>query len=317
MHSFTSPGSLFARILFQPIEESSRVFFGRSAAPALKPSTARSQLNASVELLTTLLHFHLLLGLVLVFFCPPYVRPLLQCVLGDKWMSTPAPALLQTYCYLIPLLGVNGITEAFVQAVASQQELSAVSKWMTVSSVVYAASCCTFCHTLGFGENGLVLANMLSMVVRIFFAFRFTQTWLRQKGHQKGLVWSQVLPPMNVLVAAGLAGHVVRWSVRQYTARATPVALLRHLGVGVLLGLAYVATMFVLSSMSMFLFLNMALTRLPPVSCMTKTSSSGWAKWFDGGQGIKMRRESRLTARKSNNPSKCAIEERNGAITTA
>lgn len=197
-----------------------------------------------VELLSTLLHFHVLLALTLVFFCPPYVPPLLRLVLGQQWMSTPAPLLLQAYCYLIPVLGINGITEAFVQAVASQQDLSRVSRWMALSTAIYLAACYMLCQHLGLKELGLIIANAIGMSSRIMFALQYIQNWFSQ--HQvKRLSLSAILPPRQILIVAGLGGHVIRWSSHNIVNETSSVSLIRHFGVGMFTGMVLLAAMFV------------------------------------------------------------------------
>lgn len=227
-------GSLVIRILFQPVEESARVYFSKLLASS-DPNKANASdqkkdttLLGAANLLATLCHVHLLLGLFLTAICPIYVRPLLSLVLGQKWVQTSAPAVLRAYCYFIPLLGLNGITEAFVQAVANEAEVASMSWWMSLWSIVYVAACFVLAGFTSQKEVGLIQANMTNMACRIGWAMWFIYRWFgRRDGSGKmNAVWRSILPPGSVLVVFGLAAVVIRLS-------AGKMDMMHHFGLGV------------------------------------------------------------------------------------
>ncbi|KAJ3024201.1 Oligosaccharide translocation protein rft1 [Thoreauomyces humboldtii] len=161
-------GSLIARIVFQPIEEVARAFFSKSLAGAASPSAAES--SSSLDLLTTLLRFHLFLGSYFVFLAPNYSGTLISLLYGAEKAAIPEIVLaLSVYCLYVPLMGINGITEGFVQGVGNTTILRAQSMWMVVCSAVFAVTAYVAMEWLEMGSAGLVVANMANMVMRIGF----------------------------------------------------------------------------------------------------------------------------------------------------
>ncbi|EGR44322.1 oligosaccharide translocation-like protein, partial [Trichoderma reesei QM6a] len=117
-------GSLLARLLFQPVEESSRSYFSRLIGPIAAP-------------------------------------PLLSIVAGRRWTGSGAGQVLGTYCFYIPFMGLNGITESFVASVATEAQVHRQSFWMGIFSAVFAASAFFFMSVLQLGAHGLVYANSI------------------------------------------------------------------------------------------------------------------------------------------------------------
>ncbi|ORY00599.1 Rft protein-domain-containing protein [Clohesyomyces aquaticus] len=199
-------GGLIARMLFQPIEESSRNLFAKlcsdstpippSSSPLSKPyqpptqtetetETSSSQtqsLDQSLTILTTILHLYTLLSLLILTLGPPLSSPLLSLVAGHKWLSTPAPAVLAAYCYYIPLLALNGVTEAFVAAVATSPQLHIQSVYMGAFFLIFGASAWVFIAQLGMGGRGVVAANSVNMGLRILWNGVFIRRFYVERG---------------------------------------------------------------------------------------------------------------------------------------
>jgi len=178
-------GGLVARMLFQPIEEASRNLFAKlcatSSMSASIPTdsaehqtksptlpTSANMTQASTTLLT-ILHFYLLLSLAATTLGPSLAPPLLSLVAGRAWAATNAGAVLAAYCYYIPLLALNGVTEAFVAAVASNADLRRQSALMGVNFGAFALAAWLFLGVLGCGARGLVWANCANMGLRLAF----------------------------------------------------------------------------------------------------------------------------------------------------
>lgn len=200
-------GSLIARILFQPMEEISRTLFSKllsdigpvpssSSTPSVtattKSSTGLSEtqlsnLAVSRNLLLTIMKFHVLLGGIFIAFGTHYTATLIDLVVGSYWSrETIAPAVLSLYCYYVPIMGLNGITEAVVQAVASEQELAVLSYWMIGFSAVFCGTGAFLMVTLGLGARGIVLANCVNLLMRIlwstWFLSRYYGRYLTRDG---------------------------------------------------------------------------------------------------------------------------------------
>lgn len=159
-------GGLIARIIFQPIEETSRNLFAKLCAPtslASAPDAADSEARATNEkqsnnltraqqTLHTLLHAYLLLTLLITSLAPPIAPTLLHLIAGRAWSTTTAGSTLAAYTYYIPLLALNGVSEAFVAAVADAKELRGQSVAMAGFFVIYAGSVWIFLGALGVGK---------------------------------------------------------------------------------------------------------------------------------------------------------------------
>lgn len=188
-------GGLIARLLFQPIEESSRSYFSRLLAAPGKDSveTAKGSLH-------TLLRFYVLLSLLVLSLGPFAVYPLLSILLGDRWSATGTADVMATYCLFIPFMALNGILEAFVASVASEGDIHRQSGWMLVFSLMFGGSAWVFMSVLGLGGVGLVLANSVNMACRIVWCCAFISGFFQKYGSELGL--ASLIPTSAVFLAA-------------------------------------------------------------------------------------------------------------------
>ncbi|KAJ3166689.1 Oligosaccharide translocation protein rft1 [Geranomyces variabilis] len=171
-------GSLIARIVFQPIEEAARAFFSKTLTGG-KALRVRD-ITLSIDLLSTLLRFHLLLGAYFVFLAPNYSGTLIALLYGPAKASSPEIVLaLAVYCFYVPLMGINGIAEGFVQGVGDSAAIRRQSTWMIACSCVFVAVAYGAMNVGGMGPAGLVLANMANMAMRIRFCRVFIREYLR------------------------------------------------------------------------------------------------------------------------------------------
>jgi oligosaccharide translocation protein RFT1 len=192
-------GSLVARMLFQPLEESSRTLFSK-----LLPT----QPTMALRVLKTLLKLYLLLSVFFVCLGPPFAPALLQLVVGRKWADSAAAEVLAAFCYYIPLLAVNGVTESFVQAVATTTQLRKQSAAMFAFSLGFAAAGVLFVRTLQMGATGLVWANAVNMALRIMWSGAFIRRYFGEKKVEMG--WLEVLPSPALVAAGAVVAAAVR-----------------------------------------------------------------------------------------------------------
>ncbi|KIY44731.1 Rft-1-domain-containing protein, partial [Fistulina hepatica ATCC 64428] len=162
-------GSLLARIVFQPIEETLRVYFSK----ALSASDPAAATHESSNTLETLLSTQISLSAIFVTFAHPYAPLLLNILLPRQYRHTSARTVLSAWVWYIPLLSVNGGLEAFVSSVADGAALNQQSRYMTVISPLYIAAALFFYKTAQFGDRSLVYANMINLVARIAYALHF------------------------------------------------------------------------------------------------------------------------------------------------
>ncbi|KAI1204415.1 Rft-1-domain-containing protein [Annulohypoxylon truncatum] len=184
-------GGLLARLVFQPIEESSRNYFSKLLSSA-KGSPDKQVVAKARSDLQALLKFYVLLG-VCVVTVGPFAAPLLiQIVAGSKWSTSGAGAVLARYCLYIPLLAINGVAEAFVSSVATESEVHRQSLWMGAFSLAFGVAGFVSLRVLDLGAAGLVYANCINMLCRIIWSGTFISQYFRGNGADFG--WSGVLP---------------------------------------------------------------------------------------------------------------------------
>ncbi|KAK8091999.1 Oligosaccharide translocation protein RFT1 [Apiospora hydei] len=226
-------GSLLARLVFQPVEESSRNYFSKLLAATsseekensstgnkendknLAPSSSPSNqaLAKARTDLVSILHAYLLLSL-LILTLGPFGAPLLvQLIAGPAWASSGAGLVLAQYCLYLPLLALNGLTEAFVSSVATEADVHRQSLWMAAFSVAFAAAGFVTLRILDLGAPGLVYANAINMLGRIAWSGAFIKGYFdRASGGQVRFGWADVMGAggsMGVYVAS----TAVLWQV--------------------------------------------------------------------------------------------------------
>ena len=186
-------GSLVARMLFQPIEETSRNLFSKlnspdgstllsSSSPPKKDETSSAGISQARNVLQDILKLYGLISLVAITIGPNLAPILLRIVAGSRWAESGATEVLATYCYYIPLLALNGVTESFVSAVASTKELRTQSVYMGVFFVGFAASAYVFLRVLDLKASGLIFANCVNMILRISWSMSFVYKFFRKRG---------------------------------------------------------------------------------------------------------------------------------------
>lgn len=228
-----------ARIVFQPIEETSRLYFSKSlsSSPSKEAGTkgedgdkSDSRQTASKILSSLLLLFtHLLL--LLVTFGPPYLSIVTTLLLPPRFQSTSAPSILRSYVFYIPMMAFNGVLEAFFASTSTPLELKHQSRWMMVFSIIFVLAAYLF-NQLGFGDSGLVYANVLNLFLRVVYCWTFARRYFGQSGVDFGL--NAAIPPRGVIGAFSWAYLVTRWSWRAYGHLPQSVLPQRnHIAVGV------------------------------------------------------------------------------------
>ncbi|KAL5115424.1 Oligosaccharide translocation protein rft1 [Pleosporales sp. CAS-2024a] len=205
-------GGLVARMLFQPVEESSRNMFAKLCATSDASSSSKEKhdgkkmaeekqsLSQACRVLTTILRLYGIVSLFAVTLGPTLAPLFLGIVAGKKWSDTSAATVLSTYCYYIPFLAINGVTEAFVAAVATNKELYAQSVAMGVFFTMFAGSAWFFIGQMGLGGSGVVLANTVNMGLRIVWNTWFIGDFFARR--ELSFKLSETLPSVTSLAPA-------------------------------------------------------------------------------------------------------------------
>ncbi|GJN86692.1 oligosaccharide translocation protein rft1 [Purpureocillium lilacinum] len=220
-------GGLIARLLFQPVEESSRSYFSRLLSdqsvqrPAeKKPSTEVQEAKRS---LSTLMRLYILLSAVVVSVGPFAAPSLLAIVAGRRWTGVGAGDVLGAYCFYIPFLALNGLSESFVASVASEGQVHRQSVWMGAFSVAFAASAFLFMRVFPLGAQGLVLANSVNMLCRIVWSVAFIKSFFA--AHNTDFAVAELIP--TATVATSLATFALLHQLHVlHTAETEPIKTL-------------------------------------------------------------------------------------------
>lgn len=203
-------GGLIARMVFRPIEDASRNLFAKLCGDAKvdkmnSANTTNNKKNTdnmkqAHQSLQLILRAYSILSVICFAIGPAAAPLLLRLVAGARWSSSGAGEVLGIYSICIPLLAINGVSEAFVSATASTQELRNQSIWMGCFSLGFAGSAYLFLRVLNLGAEGLVLANCVNMGMRILFNLSFITSFFAKQGVRFGLV--DLLPNSFVVAAA-------------------------------------------------------------------------------------------------------------------
>lgn len=201
-------GGLLARILFQPIEESSRITF--SSLLATKGSRGQeANVKAAKAHLMGTMRGYMIIAVIIIPLGPALAPKALHILGGRRWTAAEVDSLIALYCYYIPFLAFNGIGEAFVSSTASSVELRRQTAWMGSFSACFAVSAYLFLSIGGLGARGLIYANIVNMSIRILWSFSFIRQYFRQHGSNLFLRDFN-LRPFTYAVGAAATFHFIR-----------------------------------------------------------------------------------------------------------
>ncbi|PSR93324.1 hypothetical protein CEY00_Acc27936 [Actinidia chinensis var. chinensis] len=165
-------GSLVVRLIFLPFEESSYATFARfaSAEDARRSWKLGSCLIDALKLV-------LLIGLVVMAFGPSYSYSLIRLLYGQKWSDGEASTALRYFCLYVVALAMNGTSEAFLHAVATENQLKRSNDSLLVFSLIYLVLNVLLIRSAG--AVGLILANSLNMILRIIYSAVFIKHYFK------------------------------------------------------------------------------------------------------------------------------------------
>ncbi|KAF2213558.1 hypothetical protein CERZMDRAFT_111214 [Cercospora zeae-maydis SCOH1-5] len=184
-------GGLIARMVFRPVEDASRNLFAKLCSPGLDKNGAAEKTDGektsenivqAKQTLQLILRVYSTVSIICFAVGPSAAPLLLRLIAGSRWSESGAGDVLGTYSICIPLLAINGVSEAFVSATASTKDLHKQSIWMGLFSLGFAGSAYVFLRVLALGAKGLVLANCVNMAMRIVFNLNFVRSHFSRHG---------------------------------------------------------------------------------------------------------------------------------------
>ena len=104
-------------------------------------------------------------GLIIAVFGFSYSHLLLRLYGGSALTDGSGPLLLRAHCLCIWFLAINGVTEAYVLAAMTSEQLDTYNRLMVVLSITFLSSAWLLSSLLG--SVGFILANIINMSLRI------------------------------------------------------------------------------------------------------------------------------------------------------
>lgn len=221
-------GALFPRFVFQPVEESARLFFSQLLHRGQKfLQQSKDEAYLAYQVLKHLLRAMFLIGCIILVFGNSYAYLLLDIYGGKTISEGSGPLLLQWFCVYVLVLAVNGIMECFHFALMNQEDTDRYNKKMLVFSGVFLGS--SLLLTSHFGGVGFILANCFTMCTRIFHSLLFINQYY--KGTELHPLKSLV-PSVPLLVSLFIAFVIMKASEVILCCNAGWTFRFIHIGIG-------------------------------------------------------------------------------------
>ncbi|EDV45923.1 protein RFT1 homolog [Drosophila erecta] len=220
-------GSMAARFIFRPIEDSSYFYFTQTLSRDIKLSKQpQERVRQASSVLNNLLLGVSSIGLIAFTFGQSYSYPVLLLYGGPDFVAGGLPqSLLQWHCLAIYLLAVNGISEGYMFATNTSRDIDKYNYLMAIFSISFLVL--SYILTGIFGPVGFIFANCINMLSRILYSTYYIRHQYRPLSLDPLLgLWPGKLFGGTLF----LAGIVCYWYQSS--------DLVTHLGVGVLAGLA-------------------------------------------------------------------------------
>ncbi|XP_010767813.1 protein RFT1 homolog [Notothenia coriiceps] len=221
-------GSMVARFIFLPIEESFYIFFAKVLERGRDVKSQKQEdVSIAAEVLECLLKLVLVVGLIISVFGYAYSHLALDLYGGSLLSSGAGPTLLRFYSGYVLLLAVNGVTECFVFAAMSQREVDKYNLVMLALSLSFLFL--SYMLTWWAGSVGFILANCLNMGLRIlhsvFYIHRYflSSQWKPLQG---------LLPSPLLLLALAVSAVVTALSEGVFCCDSGWLLRLVHISVG-------------------------------------------------------------------------------------
>lgn len=173
-------GSMIARLVFQPIEESLRLFFTR-----LLSEKSKENITKSFTVLLYLCLFYLNLTVIIGLGGYANGAYLLRLLIGgklSKWALSNVFEIFPQYILYIPFLAFNGILEGVFSSISDEHDVRRFSGFMTFLTVVVLAFLYLFITHLELGLSGLIYANGINMSLRIAYCSQQIVQFYRKNG---------------------------------------------------------------------------------------------------------------------------------------
>ncbi|KAJ0176582.1 hypothetical protein K1T71_007761 [Dendrolimus kikuchii] len=166
-------GSLAARFIFRPIEDSSYFYFTQMVSRDLPlHKQDQNKIQESCQVLSQACKTVSSIGLIVLVFGQSYARTLLTMYGGEAFVASGLPVqLLRSHCLAIVLLAINGVTECYAFATMTSAQLNSYNYLMVFFSVSFLIL--SYVLTSIFGPVGFIISNCINMFARIVHSIHF------------------------------------------------------------------------------------------------------------------------------------------------
>jgi oligosaccharide translocation protein RFT1 len=220
-------GSLAARFIFRPIEDSSYFYFTQTIARDIELKNQKvEKVNEAANVLSYVCKIVSSIGLLGLVFGQSYAGTLLLLYGGQEFVAGGLPeVLLRFHCLAIVLLAVNGITEGYMFATNTSKQIDTYNYYMAIFSVTFLLLSYQLTNLLG--PVGFILANCCNMTFRISYSLYYINKQFKQVEVKP---INELLPGklfFIVLIGMGVVCHVSKIQILSFS-------ILYHLLIGVL-----------------------------------------------------------------------------------
>uniref|UniRef100_A0A8B9G6L6 Protein RFT1 homolog n=1 Tax=Amazona collaria TaxID=241587 RepID=A0A8B9G6L6_9PSIT len=233
-------GSLVARFIFLPIEESFYVFFAKVLERGKNVKDQKKEdVAMAADVLESLLKLVLLTGLTITVFGYAYSQLALDIYGGSMLSSGTGPDLLRCYSLYVLFLAVNGVTECFTFASMCKEEVDRYNFVMLALSFTFL--CISYFLTHWHGSVGFILANCFNMGIRIAHSIHYIYGYFKESTYRPltGLLPSPILVLIYII-----SGVITGFSEVFFCCDKGWMARLIHISMGALCFGTTVVTMF-------------------------------------------------------------------------
>lgn len=197
-------GSLAARFIFRPIEDSSYFYFTQTIARDIElKDQEKEKVKEASQVLRYVCKGVTSIGLIGFVFGQSYAGTVLLLYGGEDFVAGGLPeVLLKWHALAIVLLAVNGVTEGYMFATNTSKQIDTYNYYMAIFSVTFLLLSYQLTNMLG--PVGFILANCCNMTFRISYSLSYIGKHFKfmDDNPLKGLVPGKIFA--TILVIAGI-----------------------------------------------------------------------------------------------------------------
>lgn len=166
-------GSLTARFIFRPIEDSTFFYFTQTIARDIElKDQDQNKVTEASQVLRNVCKGVTSIGLIGFVFGQSYAGTVLLLYGGSDFVASGLPELLlRWHALAIVLLAVNGITEGYMFATNTSKQIDTYNYYMAIFSITFLLLSYQLTNMLG--AVGFILANCCNMSFRISYSLSY------------------------------------------------------------------------------------------------------------------------------------------------